>query len=104
MKPNGRDRRFQSGGLLAPRLLPFDERRFQWRFTLLATLLLIVIVIAIACGQGGGDSGPSAGSPVPLENATPPPSACGPGLAAVDLAGNCRAQPNPTPGALEAVN
>jgi HAMP domain-containing protein len=28
---------------------------------------------------------------------------CGPGLAAQDLAGVCRAKPNPTPGALEAV-
>jgi len=33
-----------------------------------------------------------------------PPSPCGPGLAAQDLAGNCRARPNPTPGALEAVS
>jgi len=35
---------------------------------------------------------------------TAPPSPCGPGLAAQDLAGHCRARPNPTPGALEAVS
>lgn len=31
------------------------------------------------------------------------PSPCGPGLAAQDLAGHCRARPKPTPGALEAI-
>jgi len=32
------------------------------------------------------------------------PSPCGPGLAAQDLAGVCRSTPNPSPGALEAVD
>ena len=49
--------------------------------------LLVVIVTTISCGGGGGGV-----------------MTCGAGLAAVDLAGNCRAQLNPTPGALEAVN
>ena len=34
----------------------------------------------------------------------PSPSRCGPGGVAADLAGQCRAQPRPTMGALEATN
>jgi hypothetical protein len=49
-------------------------------------------------GKQGLESTPSA------RLASPPViSPCGPGLASQDLAGVCRAKPNPTPGALEAV-
>ena len=49
-------------------------------------------------GKQGLESAPSA-------RLTSPPVIlpCGPGLAAQDLAGVCRAKPNPTPGALEAM-
>jgi hypothetical protein len=101
MNHDGADRRAPPDPWPALRPAPRDELGLLWRRTLFATALLILIVIAIACGNGGGEA-----PPTPIENGTPPsdPSACGAGLAAVDLAGNCRAQPNPTPGALEAVN
>lgn len=35
--------------------------------------------------------------PIPIVN-------CGDGIAAIDLSGQCRAQPNPTPGALETID
>jgi hypothetical protein len=99
MNHDGADRRAPPETWQAPP--PRDELGRLWRITLFATALLILIVLAIACGNGGGEA-----PPTPVENGAPltDPAACGPGLAAVDLAGNCRAQPNPTPGALEAVN
>lgn len=42
-------------------------------------------------------------TPSPRVVSPPVISPCGPGLAAQDLAGVCRAKPNPTPGALEAM-
>jgi len=95
MRHDGTDRRTPPEPWQAPP--PRDELGRLWRITLCATALLVLIAIAIACGNGG--------SGAPIENGAPPgdPAACGPGLAAVDLAGTCRARPNPTPGALEAV-
>ncbi|MCR4300213.1 MAG: hypothetical protein NUV51_01240 [Sulfuricaulis sp.] len=91
------ERRAPPDPLLGPRLLPRDERRFQWRLTLAATLLLVAVLFVIgSCGGGGGSESPV--DPPPID-----PVVCGPGLAAVDLAGVCRANP-PTSGALEAVN
>ncbi|MDH3309623.1 MAG: hypothetical protein OEM95_02900 [Gammaproteobacteria bacterium] len=49
-------------------------------------------------GKQGLESTPSARLVSP-----PVISPCGPGLASQDLAGVCRAKPNPTPGALEAL-
>jgi hypothetical protein len=103
MRHDGLDRRAPTDPGPTPRPPPRDELKRLWRITLGATALLILIVVVIACGNGGGEA-----PPTPIENGpgSPPadPSACGTGLAAVDLAGNCRAQPNPTSGALEAVN
>jgi len=101
MRHDGPDRRAPPEPWQAPP--PRDELGRLWRITLGATALLVLIAIAIACGNGGGEA-----PPTPIENGpgSPPadPPACGAGLAAIDLAGNCRAQPNPTPGALEAVH
>lgn len=47
-------------------------------------------------GGGGGDSGDGSGN-----DSVVPPQACGTGLAAQDIAGQCRASPQPTMGALE---
>jgi len=53
---------------------------------------VLLAIMLIGCGQAGR-------SP-----ALPIPADCGPGLAATDLAGNCRAKPHATMGALEAVS
>jgi len=62
---------------------------------------LVLAVIVAGCGSSSPppDSTPAV-DPAPPEEQ---PSTCGTGLAAVDLAGHCRANP-PTLGALEAVS
>lgn len=49
-----------------------------------------------ACGKSGSPGGGS--------GETPPAIGCGNGLAATDLSGKCRAKPQATMGALEAVD
>ena len=63
-------------------------------------LPVLCAVVLAGCGDGG--SGNDTGGGVLLADEPPPqPVDCGPGLAAVDMAGTCRARPNPTAGALE---
>jgi hypothetical protein len=75
----------------------------------LGVVLLVLIAVGIARlvtgpakenarGKQGLESTQSARVANPLVT-----SPCGPGLAAQDLAGVCRAKPSPTPGALEAM-
>jgi len=87
--------------------------------SILIALVVVCLVLALlaGCGGGGGNDAPPPAvveptpepTPNPFDPWIPPPLAqpappvdCGPGLAATDLSGNCRANP-PTPGALEAV-
>ena len=71
----------------------------------LGVVLLVLIAIGIARLATGpakeNAHGIESKQPVPVVN-PPAPLPCGSGLAAQDLAGVCRAKPNPTPGALEA--
>jgi hypothetical protein len=90
-----------------PRLLPRRDWRWLWIVTLLATAALLVGLGAVACGKKSS----SASTPTypcavdPASCAPPPPQAecTGTGLAAVDLSGTCRATPQATMGALEAM-
>jgi len=65
----------------------------------------IVLALMAGCGSGGGSlAGASESLP---ESLTGPSIQCanpGPGLAAVDLSGQCRVAPQATMGALEAVS
>ncbi|HJW81965.1 MAG TPA: hypothetical protein VJ396_06950 [Acidiferrobacterales bacterium] len=61
--------------------------------------LLLQVVIA-GCG---GSSAPPAGSPPPAPDPIPAPE-CGDGIAAEDLSGTCRATPQATMGAMEAIS
>jgi hypothetical protein len=70
----------------------------------------IVSLALIAVGIPRLASGPAKKNTLGIEGtpsanvaSLPAPLPCGSGLAAQDLAGVCRAKPNPTPGALEAV-
>lgn len=90
-------------------MIPLLPRRSDWQWlwirTLLATAVLLAFIVALACSSGNSPPGTS---PVPepcvADCAPPPPPACpSTGLAAVDLAGQCRAMPQATMGALEAV-
>ena len=72
----------------------------------LGVVLLVLIVVGIARLATGPAKENAHGieSRQPVHVINPPVSLpCGSGLAAQDLAGVCRAKPNPTPGALEAV-
>lgn len=64
---------------------------------------LVLAAIVAGCGSPSAALPAASSAPGP---ASPPaqPQACGTGLAAVDLAGNCRNPNGPTPGALEAVS
>ena len=62
----------------------------------------LVLVLAAGCGSGnfsGNSSSSFVGQEIPVQCANP-----GSGLAAVDLSGQCRAAPQATMGALEAVS
>lgn len=79
--------------------------RSDWNWllavTIACTLLIPVVLFVASCGG----SPPSAEAPVVGPPAGEPPSAaCGDGLAAVDLSGRCRATPQATMGALEAIS
>ena len=70
----------------------------------------VVLLVLIAVGIARLATGPAMENAHGIESKQPvhvvnPPASlpCGSGLAAQDLAGVCRAKPNPTPGALEAV-
>jgi hypothetical protein len=70
----------------------------------------VVLLALIAVGIARLATGPAKENAHGIEStqsvhaANPPATLpCGSGLAAQDLAGVCRAKPNPTPGALEAV-
>lgn len=65
--------------------------------TIACTLLLPAVLLVASCG---GETAPAAATIVEA----PAPVACGGGLAAEDLSGQCRATPNATLGALEAVS
>ena len=72
----------------------------------LGAVLLALIAVGIARLATGPAKENAHGieSKQPVHVVKPPASSpCGSGLAAQDLAGVCRAKPNPTPGALEAV-
>ena len=58
-------------------------------------------LVTLAAGCGAPSSPPPVVAPMPVPDPGAPP--CGDGLAAVDLAGRCRATPRATMGALEAV-
>lgn len=58
--------------------------------------ILIGMLALTACGKSGSPGGGS--------GETPPAIGCGNGLAATDLSGKCRAKPQATMGALEAVD
>lgn len=64
-----------------------------------ARRLCAALISLSVAGCGGGSAPESAPQPE-----TPPAAGCGNELAAVDLAGSCRAKPNATMGALEAVD
>ena len=57
------------------------------------------VLVTLAAGCGAPSSTPPVVAPVPDPGAPP----CGDGLAAVDLAGQCREKPRATMGAIEAV-
>jgi len=63
-----------------------------WFKTVLATILMVLVILVLSCGKNPANYPTSTTCPV---------TACGDGLAAVDLSGACRANP-PSPGALEA--
>ena len=76
----------------------------------LLVFLGIILLALIAVGIARLATGPAKETAHGIESkqavhvASPPaPLPCGSGLAAQNLAGVCRAKPNPTPGALEAV-
>lgn len=75
--------------------------RYTWRARRLSaiasTLLLVAALTILACGPKNGGVPPTGSTPTPVECA-------GTGLAAVDLSGVCRATPQATMGALEAVS
>ena len=82
-------------GELTPRLLVHHERRWQWIKAIVATVALVAFLAVLACGKPTPSTDPT--DPIP------DPMGCGDGLAAVDLSGVCRATPQATMGALEAV-
>ena len=70
-------------------------------------LLLVVIAVGIArLVSGPAEENAHKTERTQSASVVSPPALlpCGSGLAAQDLAGACRAKPNPTPGALEAVD
>jgi len=81
--------------------------RSDWNWlvgaTVICTLLIPAVLFVSSCG---GESDPAALVPAAQEApADPVPVGCqGTGLAAVDLAGQCRATPQATMGSLEAVS
>lgn len=75
------------------------DRAGQCIRTLLATAVLVTFIQVLACSSDNG----SAPQPCVADCAPPPPACPGTGLAAVDLAGQCRATPQATMGALEAL-
>jgi hypothetical protein len=76
-------------------------------FVLFGVAILVITAIGLSrvvpIAVDGSPPAPKPNSATIRAQPAPTPP-CGPGLAAQDLAGNCRARPNPTPGALEAVS
>jgi hypothetical protein len=76
-----------------------------WIFLGAAILLFVVLVYPRVMTVAVKRISPVTEHPAPSVRSMPVPvSPCGPGLAAEDLSGHCRARPNPTPGALEAID
>jgi len=73
-----------------------NDWRWLWGITLLSTALLIIGLGAVACGSKTANA--------PTSPGTTPGNCDETRLAARDLAGNCRATPQATMGALEAVS
>jgi len=79
--------------------------RWLWAVTLLTTAVLPVGFGIVACGKNGAPAADQT-APAPTPDPLPIPGSwpdCGPGLAAAPLAPPCRAKPQATMGALEAV-
>jgi len=71
----------------------------------IVSVLLVVIVVTLKVTHNSDDDPPTNVKVTSSNEARiVMPSPCGPGLAAQDLAGVCRSTPNPSPGALEAVD
>ena len=82
-----------------PRPIRRSDWSWLWTMTLLATLALVVLLGVLACSNGNG-SAPTVVAPEP----DPAAMTCDETkLAARDLAGQCRATPQATMGALEAL-
>ena len=75
-----------------------NDWRWLWNVTIGSTVLLLLAVALLACGKGVSEA-PGAVPP----SGAPTAVACGSALAAEDLSGQCRASPQATMGALEAV-
>ena len=73
--------------------------------TIVSTLLLAVGLGIVACGTDSAALPTATETPAPIETPAPQPPTCdATALAAVDLSGQCRAVPQATMGALEAVS
>lgn len=81
-----------------------DDWKELKAMTIIATLCLFVVVGGIACGNKTGDNKAMTQIAPTLPEEAPVPAPCSmDGLASIDLAGVCRAMPQATMGALEAV-
>lgn len=88
---------------MIPRL-PIGRGRFGlWAWTLIGTAALIAFVVLQACSSGSSPPAPPTETPPGTPPGDQPAGNCPPSLAQPDLAGNCRATPQATMGALEAV-
>lgn len=71
----------------------------------IVSVLLVVIIVTLKVTHNSDDDPPTNVKVTSSNEARiVMPSPCVPGLAAQDLAGVCRSTPNPSPGALEAVD
>jgi hypothetical protein len=68
------------------------------------SVMLVVIIVTLKVRHNSDNPPTNVKATSSNEARIVMPSPCGPGLAAQDLAGVCRSTPNPSPGALEAVD